>query len=111
MSNAQEEFFNQDGAIGVIQLPVMVAGVSQFTSTIAQSPPFGPNSQVLGFQRLISGGTVGTPFVAGIDVGASPTFNEVITVKSSVITDTSTYKLYYVNPVAQSNVKSALSLV
>ena len=111
MSNAQEDFFNHDGTIGVIQLPIMVAGVSQFVSTIAQSPSFGPNSKVLGFQRFISGGTVGTPFLAGIDVGASPTYTETITVKSSVITDTSTYKLYYVNPTPQPNVKASLILV
>ena len=110
MSNAQEDFFNQDGAIGSITLPAMVAGVAQFVATIAQSPPFGPNSQVLGFQRITSGGTVGTPFLAGIDVGASP-FTETLTVKSSVITDISTYKLYYVNPTPQPNVKAALSLV
>jgi hypothetical protein len=110
MSNAQEEFFNHESPIGTITLPAMTAGVAQFVATITQSPPFGPNSQVLGFQRTTSGGVVGTPFLAGIDVGASP-FTETLTVKSSVITDTSTYKLYYVNPVPQPNVKTALSLV
>lgn len=110
MAHAQEEYFN-NSVIGSITFPAMAAGVATQSAAITQVPPFGPNSQVLGFQRITSGGTVGTPFLAGIDVLAAAPFTETLTIKASVNTDTSVYKLYYVNPVPQDAVKSALSLV
>jgi len=108
MSNAQEDFFNHDNSIGSLTFTAMTAGVVGLTVAISQSPSFGPNSQVLGFQRITTGGTVGTPFLAGIDIASGV---ETATIKSTSATDTSVYKLFYVNPVAQPNVKASLSLL
>jgi hypothetical protein len=111
MSNSQESFFNDNLHIGTIDFLELQSGIRSKTIPIIQSPPFGPNSKILGFKRTVSGGVVGTPFLAGIDIGASPTFTQTATIKSTSATDTSFYILYYINSIPQDNVKSALNLI
>jgi hypothetical protein len=107
MSNAQEDFFSHDTPILSLTFSAMTAGVATL-NPITIATLFGPSSIVLGFQRTTIGGTVGTPFLAGVDIvsGAGSA-----TIKSTNTADTSTYKLFYINPVPQTNVKAALSLV
>jgi len=108
MSNSQESFFKDGLTIGAIDFLELQSGVRGKTISISQSPPFGPNSQVLGFKRTVSGGTVGTPFLAGIDISSGV---QTATIKSTSATDTSFYILYYINPTPQDNVKLALNLL
>jgi hypothetical protein len=110
MSNSQADFFNHDSPIGSITFTAMTAGIGAFTVLISQSPSFGPNSQVLGFTRITTGGTVGTPFLAAIDFASSGSVQSAV-IKSTSATDTSVYKLFYVNPTPQPNVKAALGLL
>jgi len=111
MSNSQTNFLKDSLNIGFIDFLDLQSGVRSKTIPITQNPPFGPNSKILGFKRTVSGGTVGTPFLAGIDVGPSPTFVETATIKSTSPTDTSFYIMYYTNPIPQDNVKLALNLL
>lgn len=109
MSKSQSSYFKYTGKIGYVDFLDLQAGVRTKTIPITQDPPFGPNSKILGFERSVSGGTVGTPFLAGIDIGAGNV--ETITLKSTSATDTSFYIMRYVNPEPLPQVKSALNLV
>lgn len=107
MSNNQEYFF-KNSIIGSIDFLELQSGVRNKTIAITQSPPFGPSSQVLGFKRTVSGGTLGTPFLAGVEIVSG---NTTATIKSTSATDTSFYIMYYVNPEPQPNIKSSLNLI
>ena len=87
-------------------LPVMVAGV---TVNIAQIPNFlGSVSQIVGCVRVTSGGVVGQP-TAGVSVSATAPGFALVKLVSSVNTDTSVYRIYWTNRVAQSQLITVLS--
>ena len=87
--------------------PIMVAGVIANT---AQIPNFlGSVSQIVGCVRVTAGGVVGQPS-AGVSVSANanPGF-AVVSLVSSVNTDTSVYRIYWTNRVAKSQLITVLS--
>jgi hypothetical protein len=79
--------------------PVMGAG-----TITAQVPLFCQGlSQILGFERIVNGGVLGNPYVATLGAvvagGVGGAIGSNITVNSTSAGDTSTYRVYYTNPV------------
>lgn len=104
MSNA--EIASQSSPEFTFTFPVMVAGV---IANVAQIPNFlGATSQIVGCVRVTSGGVVGQPS-AGLSVSATAPGFAIVTLVSSVNTDTSVYRIYWTNQVAQSQLVTVLS--
>lgn len=110
---------NQTSLFGVPSLDVrsfslsaMVAGKAP---AIALPSGFSlDKSQIIGFERTTSGGTVGTPFLAAVAPAsagdpASAAIN--LYFRSTNALDTSVYKVFFTNVDASPQVKSALGLL
>ncbi len=89
--------------------PVMVAGV---IANVAQIPNFlGSVSQIVGCVRVTAGGTPGT-VTSGVSLSSSPLVAPgyaLVSLVSSDVLDTSVYRIYWTNRVAQSQLITVLS--
>ena len=71
-------------------------------------------SQIIGFKRVVSAGTVGYPRILsiGIPPESDPTTAVVnIYLQSSSNTDQSTYRVYWYNPVANKSIEQLHSIL
>jgi hypothetical protein len=103
MSNA--EIASQSSPEFTLTYAAMVAGVAP---NPASAPNFFPGvSQVVGCVRVTAGGTPGQPYlnVPAVVAGASP----LPVLVSSNALDTSIYRLFWTNRVAQSQLVTILS--
>jgi hypothetical protein len=83
----------------------MVAGSALNGAAI---PNFnGTTSKVIGCVRVTAGGTVGQPYVAVVNTGTA-LFPPVL-IRSGSALDTSVYRIYWINEVAQSQIATALA--
>jgi len=107
MSNA--EIASQSSPEYSFTYPAMVAGV---IANVAQIPNFlGSVSHIVGCVRVTAGGVVGT-VTSGVSLSPSPLTAPgfaLVSLVSSVNTDTSVYRIYWTNRVAQSQLQTVLS--
>ena len=80
--------------ISQITFPAMVAG----TASVAVPNWYPFMSQLLGFYRSVSGGSVGLPEIASVSTPTAGLPNATITIISSNVLDASTYIMYWANP-------------
>jgi hypothetical protein len=110
---------NQTSSFGVPSLDVrsftlsaMVAGKAP---AVALPSGFSlDKSQILGFSRITSGGTVGTPFLAvvGTATSGNPAADAInLYFRSTNVADTSVYKVFFHNVETSPQIKSALALL
>ena len=96
--------------------PVMVAGTISTTNVSATYLAsdlknfYQQSSKIVGIVRTTAGGVVGQPYLSSL-----PTINNtadgyipVLTLRSSVITDTSVYTVYWQNEVVSSQIATVL---
>jgi len=93
---------SQNSPIFSFTFPAMIAGIVTNASAI---PNFaGGCSKILGCVRVTAGGAVGQPYLFRETVGLFPA----ITLSSGSGTDTSVYRIYWTNELAQSQIASVL---
>lgn len=91
---------NVSYVVSSVDCPALVAGTVNITVSNASGNGFIPNkSEVIGFQRLTSGGTPGSSVIFNLGVAPAPGFTGVAgTVVSSNAGDTSIYRMWYQTP-------------
>jgi hypothetical protein len=98
------------------QFPAMVAGTITTTNVSATYLAsnlknfFSEVSEIVGIVRTTAGGVVGQPYL-GSSVSINNTadgYLPILTLRSSVITDTSVYTMYWQNAVAVSQIATVL---
>lgn len=96
--------------------PVMAAGTISTTnvsatyvgSTLARF--YTENSKIVGIVRTTAGGVVGQPYFGAVNTinSTADGYLPIITLRSSVITDTSVYTFYWTNELATSQLLALL---